>query len=196
MIQTDDMPFKLATGLLIALFTATHGYYVLVRRGAGRVIVRHPWRERILVGLVMLAWLPISLYVFSSWLDPHHLPLPDWLRWGGGGIFLLGDLGFWWAHHALGRHWSPILEIRAEHRLVTGGPYRYVRHPMYASLFLVGIGLALLSANWIVAAAFLAPVALLYLARVRAEEEMMLQQFGDAYRAYMARTGRLLPRWR
>lgn len=73
------------------------------------------------------------------------------------------------------------------------GPYRYARHPMYTALFLIGIGLALLSANWVVGVSYLGSVLIMYLARISAEEQMMSEQFGEAYREYSERTGRLMP---
>ncbi len=78
--------------------------------------------------------------------------------------------------------------------LVTNGPYRFIRHPMYAAIFLIGIGISLHSANWIVALAYLLPVTGMYLFRISDEEEMMIEQFGDEYREYMRRTGRLVPK--
>lgn len=65
---------------------------------------------------------------------------------------------------------------------------------MYAAIFLIGIGVSLLSANWIVTLSYMLPTTILYLVRVSDEEEMMIEQFGDEYREYMARTGRLMPK--
>jgi protein-S-isoprenylcysteine O-methyltransferase Ste14 len=65
---------------------------------------------------------------------------------------------------------------------------------MYAAIFLIGIGASLLSANWIVALSYMLPVTCMYLVRVSDEEKMMIEQFGDEYREYMRRTGRLIPK--
>jgi protein-S-isoprenylcysteine O-methyltransferase Ste14 len=93
----------------------------------------------------------------------------------------------------LGRNWSGVLELYEQHELVTEGPYRFVRHPMYTSVYLKGIGILLLSANWIVGGGYLAAVTLMYALRVRDEEQMMLEHFGEEYRSYMSRTARLVP---
>ncbi|RIK38974.1 MAG: hypothetical protein DCC55_19515 [Chloroflexi bacterium] len=82
--------------------------------------------------------------------------------------------------------------MRQRYQLVTNGIYRYIRDPMYTFGWLLGIAQALW--NWIVAVAGLASFALLYSQRVGYEEQMMLDQFGEAYRAYMDRTGRVIPR--
>lgn len=65
---------------------------------------------------------------------------------------------------------------------------------MYTALFCIAFAHSLLSANWIVAATNIVAVTLMYLARVRDEEQMLIDQFGDKYREYMRHTGRLLPK--
>ena len=67
---------------------------------------------------------------------------------------------------------------------------------MYSAFSVIGLGFLGLSANWLVGAAYLGTLSLMYGARVSAEEEMMAGRFGDAYRQYMQTTGRLLPRRR
>lgn len=99
-------------------------------------------------------------------------------------------------HRDLGANWSPALEIGAKQQLVTQGVYRAIRHPMYTSLLLWSIAQVLLLHNGIAGPAGLVAFLLLRLVRVPREERMMLDHFGDAYRAYSARTGRILPRLR
>ena len=78
---------------------------------------------------------------------------------------------------------------------MTTGPYKQIRHPLYTSLFGIGIAFALVSANWLfVLLAVIVIVGLV--ARVPREETMMLDEFGNEYRDYMARTGRYLPKYR
>ena len=99
---------------------------------------------------------------------------------------------FAWTHAVLGRLWSTTLQLRAGHQLITAGPYARIRHPMYAAIlgWLISLGLA--GATWI-PFVFAALSALNFMLRIQGEEKMMLQQFGDEYREYMTRTGRLLP---
>jgi protein-S-isoprenylcysteine O-methyltransferase Ste14 len=96
-------------------------------------------------------------------------------------------------HRDLGRAWSITLEIRDQHILVTRGIYERLRHPMYAAFWLWAISQALLLPNWIAGLSGLVGFGILFFARVGHEERMMLETFGDEYRAYMARTYRLIP---
>jgi protein-S-isoprenylcysteine O-methyltransferase Ste14 len=145
---------------------------------------------------VLASYLLVFVYVGSPWLDVAHLLMPAWLRWVGGGVLVVGTGLFWWTHQVLGRNWSGILEIYQNHTLVTAGPYRWIRHPMYLAFFVVGAGLFLLSANGLIGLTNLGSVAWMYRKRAPEEEAMLLEHFGDSYDRYMHRTGRLLPRIR
>jgi protein-S-isoprenylcysteine O-methyltransferase Ste14 len=127
------------------------------------------------------------------WLTSLHTGFADWLRWAGFALGLV-SIAFWtWTQLALGKQWSPQLRLREEHHLITTGPYARMRHPMYAGVSGFGLGLALVSANWVFVA--LAALVILGMAfRVPQEEHMMIDEFGETYRVYMQRTGRFLPR--
>ena len=188
--------FKLALAALLLGDAGVRLYYQKGRRGFKRAVVKHERREKFFYYLVGLGLIPIFFYVLTSWIDRFRLPLSPGVRWFGAGLIFASDLLFIWSHKALGRNWSPFLEIRKGHTLVTDGPYRFIRHPMYAAIFLIGIGVSLLSANWIVVLSYMLPVICMYLVRVSDEEKMMIEKFGDKYREYMRRTGRLIPKLR
>ena len=76
---------------------------------------------------------------------------------------------------------------------MTSGIYRYVRHPMYTSIFLYALGQALVVPNWIAGPANLVAFCVLFAVRVQSEEQMMAEKFGDQYRIYQAKTKRLIP---
>ena len=123
-------------------------------------------------------------------------PAPSWAGWAGVAVLALGILLFWKSHRDLGRNWSAFLQIRESHTLITNGVYRYVRHPMYASVWLWVIAEPLLLHNWIAGLSGPVSFAILYFVRTPREEKMMLDRFGDEYREYMKGTGRVLPRLR
>jgi protein-S-isoprenylcysteine O-methyltransferase Ste14 len=117
-------------------------------------------------------------------------PIQAWL----GVALAAAALGlFQFTHQALGRNWSISLEVRENHQLVTDGVYRYVRHPMYAAFWLWAAAQALLLPNWIAGLAGIIGFGTLYCLRVGNEERLMIETFGGAYSAYMARTARLIP---
>jgi protein-S-isoprenylcysteine O-methyltransferase Ste14 len=203
--MSTETIFRIAFWVLFGGLVLMRAYFSLrVRRAGERVM---PDREaveregkamfvfRVVVFLILLAVL--ALYGLSSpWLDVFAIPLPDSLRslrWAGFVLGLAG-LAFWtWTQAALGKEWSPQLQVREEHHLVTAGPYARIRHPLYTAMFGVVIAFALVSANWIfVVLAALAIVGVVV--RVPREERMMIEEFGEEYRAYMQRTGRFFPK--
>jgi protein-S-isoprenylcysteine O-methyltransferase Ste14 len=146
-----------------------------------------------LCGLVALIAL-VAYLINPSWMGWAYLPLPTWLRWIGAclAVFALPLLLFW-TFHSLGKNLTDTVVTRREHTLVTHGPYRWVRHPFYDVVLLGVVSMSLLTANWLLALSGLTTFAMLVV-RTRIEEEKLIERFGDEYRAYMARTGRFLPR--
>ena len=152
-------------------------------------------QEKILLGLLSLGGLVAPLiYALTNWLDFANYTLPAWA--GGLGVLLTAAalFVFWRAHADLGINWSPTLEIREKHELITRGIYGVIRHPMYASQWLLVVAQPLLLQNWI--AGFLNFLVFIpfYFLRVKAEEQMMLDSFGAQYQEYMKNTGGVLPK--
>jgi protein-S-isoprenylcysteine O-methyltransferase Ste14 len=113
--------------------------------------------------------------------------------WIGSTVSVTALWLFYRAHHDLGRNWSVSLEIRREHRLVTSGIYKRVRHPMYLAFLLGGLAQTLLLPNWVAGPAGLVGTMTLFLFRVGREERLMVQEFGAKYSAYMKSTKRVVP---
>lgn len=134
------------------------------------------------------------LYAFTDWFGFAEYELPLWTGFIGAACLAVAIWLLIRAHADLGRNWSPTLEIVTEHRLVTEGIYGTIRHPIYAAVWLTVIAQALMIDNWFVGLSGMVVYLPVYLTRVPAEERMMLDRFGDAYRAYMARTGGIIPR--
>lgn len=161
-------------------------------------ISRETGLDRLLIMLASIGMILLpALYVLTPWLDFADYCLPTWAGLIGATVFAVSLWLLWRSHADLGGNWSPYLEIREEHSLVTHGVFRHIRHPMYAAHWLWAIAQALLLQNWIAGLAMAASFLPLYLLRVVREEEMMLESFGEEYRWYMKRTGRVIPRlWR
>jgi protein-S-isoprenylcysteine O-methyltransferase Ste14 len=189
-----ELPYRIAVGGAWIIGYAIRLYHERQARDVPRVSGRHVTRDRVFYWMVFAAFMLALLYAFSPFLDVAHLPIPAPIRWVGLLFAVIGIALLHATHRALGRNWSGKLEIAQGHQLIVAGPYRRVRHPMYTALFCTAFAFALLSANWIVAVANVGAVAAMYLARVADEEQMLIDQFGDEYRAYVRRTGRLLPK--
>lgn len=137
--------------------------------------------------------LPV-LYLFTPWLAFADYQLPEFAPWLGTSVMVAALWLFWRSHADLGLNWSVTLEIRKEHQLITHGVYRSIRHPMYTSIFLFSLAQGLLLENWLAGWCAVVTFAPLYFIRTPREERMMCEFFGDEYRDYMRRTGRLWPR--
>jgi protein-S-isoprenylcysteine O-methyltransferase Ste14 len=145
----------------------------------------------ILVGVFMVA--ALVLYIWFPTLFPWlFLPFHDWLRWIGVIIGFISLFLLWWIHLTLGRAFSKALTIQEEHKVVTDGPYRRVRHPMYTAFLIYFLSWFLISTSLLFIIVWLLFLFTL-IARMPKEEEMLITQFGEEYREYMKRTGRLLP---
>jgi len=136
------------------------------------------------------------LYIFTPLLSFADYSSPLWIGVTGTGLLAAGDWVFWKTHKDLGKNWSPTLEIREGHTLITTGIYGRIRHPMYSSIWLLVIAQAMILPNYVAGFSGLAPFAFLYFQRVGKEERMMMEQFGSEYEQYMKRTGRLWPKLR
>ena len=141
------------------------------------------------VGMIM----PL-FYLFTPWLDFANYKLPVWCGRSGMAVFAGAIFMLWRSHADLGRNWSATLRIKGRQSLITNGVYHRIRHPMYTAHLLWAFAQGLLLSNWLAGWAFLVLSIPLYVVRIPKEEQMMLQHFGEEYRAYKSRTGRLIPR--
>ena len=133
------------------------------------------------------------IYIFTSWLNFADYQLPFWVGWTGSFILALAMWLLWRSHADLGRNWSQSLELRKGHQLIDHGVYKYIRHPMYAAIWLYGLAQALLLHNFMAGRSTVITFGLLYFLRVPREERMMIDEFGEEYLAYMKKTGRIIP---
>jgi protein-S-isoprenylcysteine O-methyltransferase Ste14 len=187
--------FKLVYWLAILIEMAIRAPISKLQRKEEKSEQRVSTQERTLLGLLFLAMFLFPLaYSTTPWLNFANYSLPVWAGWLGVVLICVALWIFWRAHADLGLNWSPSLEIRKEHKLITNGIFGYIRHPMYASQWVWVIAQPLLLQNWI--AGFLSIVvwAIFYFLRVPPEEKMMLDTFGDEYREYMKRTGGVIPK--
>lgn len=158
-------------------------------------VVRRYLRPREVVALVLgsigmllpILWLATSALAFADY-STHPVAV-------AAGTFCYG----WglWLHHLtnrdLGTHWSASLELKENHRLVTEGIYRRIRHPMYLSLLIFSVGQALALPNYVAGPVSLVAMVLFVAFRLGPEERMLLNEFGDEYEVYRSGSNRLIP---
>jgi len=195
--KSGESAFRTVAGALLAsmVFLSVHH-----RSKAEATDDKVSWREEGLLTIIALRssgitlWLSALLYVVNPrWMRWSRVDLPDAARWAGAVLAATALPLAHWTLSSLGKNVTPTVATRERHELVTSGPYRWVRHPLYSVGTLFVASFALLAANWFV---FLSTVSTLVLVLIRLskEEEKLIERFGDEYRAYMKRTGRLLPR--
>jgi len=199
----DELPFRvLFVGMYVAGFGMRVYFAAQLKRQGERVLPRAEERPRaggfrpLFQGAMFFIWLFIvfSYAWYPSWMDFFHLPFPLWLRYAGASAGFLVFPFLVYTLWVLGRYWSPLPVLRDDHHLVSSGPYRFVRHPMYAAMMVLFLSFALTTANLPVTVSSILAI-ILTVRWGRQEEEMMVHHFGQEYEEYMKRTGAFLPRW-
>ena len=194
----SEQPFRAA---FIVIFAATFAISAFYRRSARRsagAIPRRAERRALILGRVLIG-LPLfaSLVVYMlnpAWLAWSQVTLPHEARW------VAAILGFatipvtHWVFRSLGRNVSETILTREGQLLVTSGPYRWVRHPLYSTALVTFGLLSVVAASWLLA--LLVGLAALGIRAVAVEEEDQLRERFAEYAEYMTRTGRFFPRWK
>jgi protein-S-isoprenylcysteine O-methyltransferase Ste14 len=143
-------------------------------------------------GLVL--WLSPIVYLLNpQWMAWSKIGLPDWARWFGFGFGIIVVGLIYWLFTSIQSGITPVSATRKNHKLVTHGIYRWVRHPLYSVGSSLYASFGLMSDNWFII--LMAILAFIVMAiRTPKEEANLIEKFGDEYREYMKRTGRFLPR--
>ncbi len=200
--MNNETTFRIIVLAIFILVISIRGYYARKVKQFGEKL--SPSKESIeregelsVVLRIILFYFGIAvaiLYaIYPHWMTWFKIPFPASLRWIGVGLGIASLPLLVWVQHVLGRHWSSNLEVREQHTLVTSGPYRLVRHPMYTVFFALMISFSLVSANWLIMLPSMVAIIVIFV-RIGNEEIMMIKQFGNEYRIYMKQTGQLLPR--
>jgi len=189
--------FWIVLPILLISFAMHRGYYVR-KHGEEQNTLRkreEGFASKIAGVLGLAGFIAVLMdAIHPDWLLWASLALPLWLRWVGVGIALLGFALLQWAQNTLGQNWSDTPRMIREQALITSGPYQFIRHPIYTAFLLILGSTLLISANWLIGAAWIGMTVLEVVSRIGFEESLMLEYFGDQYREYMKKTGRLLPR--
>lgn len=144
----------------------------------------------------LLLYLPIFAYMIRpAWMSWSEIALPEWMRWTGFGMGIIVIPLIYLVFSAIGSNISETVFTKESHRLITTGIYTRVRHPLYMVSALALISFSLLTANWFIAAMSVISMALVLTVVVPKEEKQLIQKFGDDYRNYQKRSGKMWPRF-
>ena len=142
----------------------------------------------------LILWLSPLVYLINpNWMAWSKIGLPESVRWLGVIFGVLCVFGIYWLFTSIGSGITPTSATRKEHKLVTHGIYRYVRHPLYTIGSSFIISFSMMADNWFITM-FGVLAFILMAIRTPKEEANLIEKFGDEYREYMKRTGRFLPK--
>ena len=196
--MSDQLVFRIVFGVLFLLLFGVVTTY-RVKAQSGRKIDYSKEGGKVFLALRLgglSIWLYCLLYVvYPRVLAWSIIELPSAVRWAGAGLVLLLIPFIVSAQGALGRNVSPTVMTHEDHELVTDGPYRWIRNPLYTAGTLLFTGLGLISASVFLLVGALVGLVLAAI-RLPSEEAELEKRFGQAYRDYVRSTGRFLPRLR
>jgi protein-S-isoprenylcysteine O-methyltransferase Ste14 len=195
----NELSFRIALLVLLTAFIVHRGYYTKKTGYSDENTLKK--REEGLTSKVssllgMVGFIGTILFLIDPiWLRWASVPLSPFMRLSGVGIAIAGFVLLQWAQNTLGRNWSDTPRMMKSQSLVTSGPYRWIRHPIYTAFLLILGSTFFISANWLIGLSFIGMTTLEIASRIGFEEALMIEYFGNEYREYMKRTGSILPKF-
>ncbi len=193
-----EVVFRLIFLIVFLLMFAISSVYRKRAREEGGVIERKAEGTVILVLRIALGlplFLALILYgVYPKALAWSFVSVPPLVRWFFAGIAIACVPIIFWVFRSIGKNITETVLTKEGHELVRHGPYRWVRHPLYATALLMIGSTAFISTSWFLFAYFVAGVLVFRLLVVPEEEKRLIEAFGDDYRSYRKTTGALFPK--
>lgn len=196
--MSSEVIFRLlTTSLLLVVISISIYFRHRAERQGGQLNKAEGQRLLVVLRLLgMVAILPLFGYLVNpDWVAWARFELPLWARWVAALIAIGMTPTLYSVFATIGNNISPTEATRVNHQLITNGPYRWIRHPLYTFGALFFLALSVLTTLWW-PVLFLLPGLLALIWRARFEEANLIARFGDDYRAYMQQTGRFLPKLR
>lgn len=180
--------------LVVAAWVVWDGYWIYSARGVKRARSEEPWTSRgpVVLGLLLSPLLMLAPWWFGSFMGQRFLAENDFIYFLGMALLAFGVYWAFWARHTLGSNWSGRVTIKEDHELVTRGPYRYVRHPIYTGVLFAFLGsaIALGHMGGLFALAIMLSI---FAYKMGLEEKVLDEHFGDKYADYRKTTRKLIP---
>ena len=195
-----NLIFRVVIGVILVSTFFISGFYRKRARDEGGTIKRQEegW---LALALRMIFALPLVMVFLLNFFYPTSLgwskyQLPTFIRIIGAVIAGLCVPWLLWTFRSIGKNITETVLIKDTHELITGGPYRWVRHPLYSGALILLFSISLVFEDWIIFGYSLAGLIAFQLLVIPAEEQMLLDAFGEEYECYQSRTGALLPWFR
>jgi protein-S-isoprenylcysteine O-methyltransferase Ste14 len=189
-----ELPMNIFLLLAIVCWIVFFAYWTVKRFGNKKIIRRQSFSSRLITKVLttagfFLMFLPDLSFGFTGW---RFVPMSPVI--GAAGVVVCAcGVGFAiWARRTLGRNWSGVVTVKENHELITNGPYRFVRHPIYTGMLLAVLGTVIVVGE-VRALVALALFFLAFLGKMRQEERFMESEFPDAYPKYRRRVRALIP---
>jgi protein-S-isoprenylcysteine O-methyltransferase Ste14 len=192
-----SMSQRLGYALVVVVVGFAVGWKALddpvgIRGGTGRRDKLVARQRFIRIAITLLLFVALLFLPFADRQDIGVLTSGPVIRWIGVILFGLGIGLVFWSGVALGRFYSGDVTLQEDHRLITSGPYRFVRHPRYAGAILLSFGLSLTFNSWMGLVASVVFIGIILL-RIKDEENLMREEFGHMWEGYCEHTKRLIP---
>ncbi|HEY5040855.1 MAG TPA: isoprenylcysteine carboxylmethyltransferase family protein [Verrucomicrobiae bacterium] len=184
---------KASISIIIVCWLVFLIYWLISALAVKRTAERKSWRSSlayrvpVILGAILL-WKRELPYPLNLALTPHT----DWAQAAGAAVCVSGLFVTIWARRTLAGNWSSDVTLKQGHELVKTGPYRFVRHPIYTGMLLMGLGMAVETARlrcWL--GLLLWGIGLWI--KLKQEEALMLRHFPDEYPGYQKQTKALVP---
>lgn len=190
--------FRLSFILIFLIAFGISGYFRRRARGETGTIPRGAEGPRAILGRLLIT-LPLAgsilLYAIRpEWMDWASFGVPASIRWLGVLIGALIIPFLVWVLQSIGSNISETVLIKEEHILVTHGPYRWIRHPLYTAGSMLIFSLGLIAGSWLMLLFWIVAVTVFRLVVIPAEEANLIAAFGDSYRDYRRSTGAMVPK--
>lgn len=187
--------FQLIFIILLILIGIIRIYFGKHRLKTNYKISVNPIIERINSYLVSfgMIYFPILL-IFFSYFERFTIYIPNFIKVISVFVLILDIYLFYLSHKELADNWSPFLEIKDQQKLVKTGIFKYIRHPMYLSMWIFAFFEGIVLSNLFIEIFGILTWTNLYFMRVNNEEKMLMDTFGDEYKEYIQNTGRLFPK--
>ena len=181
--------------VILTIVAIVRIYYGKHRLSTQYKISVHPILERINSYLVSFGMIYFPLLdIFFSTFNKFKYEFPNYVKIISSIILILATLIFYLSHKELADNWSPFLEIKEKQKLIKTGIYKYIRHPMYLSMWIFALFQGFVLSNLFIEIFGIITWTNLYFVRISYEEKMMINTFGKEYEKYIETTGRIFPK--